>query len=304
MRHERPVILIVDDDPSNVHLLEKRLLAMGYDTISASSAREALEICRSNPPELVLLDVMMPDMDGFQVCEELRRDPHTHEIPVIFVTVRDAPEDKVTGLRIGNDYITKPFDATELGARIDSALRTRRLQEELQKKNEQLQELSIRDQLTGLYNRRYLMERLHEEVARVKRYRYALTLLMMDIDHFKQINDRYGHLQGDRVLQELAQILRASARAVDFVARYGGEEFVMVAPNVDGSGGIILAERIRLAVEQHEFPCHEGVLRITISIGLASVRGQEVTDETDLLNRADKALYEAKERGRNRVVGG
>jgi diguanylate cyclase (GGDEF)-like protein len=272
----------------------------------------------------VLLDVMMPEMDGYEVCEALRRD--TDYIPILMITAKGELEDLVHGLASGaDDYISKPFQSVELVARVKSLLRIGTLQKrlyvqnfELEAKNQQLEALasqldelnkeltllSVTDGLTRAYNHRHFQERLKSEFSRAKRYEEPLACVMLDIDHFKRVNDTWGHPVGDRVLVRVVEILKEGIRSEDLVARYGGEEFVLLLPRTDAEHARHLAERVRERVEQDEFPLTNGDrLRFTVSLGVAGFVPPDVPETADaLLHAADAALYRAKADGRNRVA--
>ncbi|MGH7475746.1 MAG: diguanylate cyclase [Longimicrobiales bacterium] len=297
-------ILVVDDSPDNVEIVSTRLRSVGYEVASADDGEAALRTIRDAPPDLILLDVMLPGMDGYEVARRIKTDQEMPFIPIILVTARDSTQDKVAGLDAGaDDYLTKPVNFPELEARVRSMLRIKRLQDELEEKNRELEQLSISDGLTGLFNHRHIHEELHEEFERTQRSGDGLAVAMFDLDHFKQVNDTYGHQAGDRVLQELASILRQTAREIDKLGRYGGEEFIVILPETDLENAETFADRVRQHVERHSFPLarREG-LHMTISAGIAAYPHPHVEDARALVERADAALYAAKREGRNRVV--
>ena len=278
-------ILIVDDNPKTRKMLRRHLMKAGYECSEAENGEKALEEVKTNLPGVVLLDVMMPDMSGFDVCRELHNAPQGTLIYIIMLTGLTAGEDLVQGLDMGaDDYITKPFDVSELLARIRVGVRT------VQKKRD-----AVIDALTKLYNKSFFSIHLSQEVYAAERYNHPLSLIIGDIDHFKHVNDTYGHLIGDSVLIEIGLILRMHCRQSDIPVRWGGEEFAILLPETDLTGGITFAERIRQIIEFHQF---EGVLQITASFGVADLK----VDGQDLMHRADSALYDAKKQGRNRVV--
>lgn len=292
-------ILIVDDEADNVTLLEKRLHAEGYKTLLAYSGEEALQLAQHELPNLIILDLMMPGLSGYDVAQTLQNNPDTADIPYIFLTAKSTIDNRVWGLEMGaSDYIVKPFHFKELLARINKILKNSKQLSHLKSENLKLQQLSIVDDLTSLYNRRYFSERLAEETKRAERYHYSLACIMIDIDHFKKINDSYGHLIGDRILQELADIIRSSTRVVDVVARFGGEEFVILLPQTNLQGGLLAAEKIRCKTESHLFDDEEGI-KITVSIGVSCY--EEGQDSMNLIHHADLALYNAKNSGRNQT---
>lgn len=303
-------ILVVDDNPDNVEIIEARLSSRGYLIDSATNGEEALQRVRENPPHLILLDVMMPVLDGFEVSRRVKRDPSLPYIPIILVTARGETEDKVEGLDAGaDDYVTKPISFPELEARIRSMLRIKKLQDELDRKNRQLEEanqqlrrLSITDGLTGLYNHRHSHELLREEYERCKRNGGSMAVIMLDLDRFKELNDSHGHPTGDLILSQTAKILQESAREIDMIGRYGGEEFIAILPGASEDAALQFAERARATVQDFEFRDNGNEIRMTVSAGVASSRGDELTHPDELLRMADRALYEAKDTGRNRVV--
>ncbi|HYJ80705.1 MAG TPA: diguanylate cyclase [Longimicrobiaceae bacterium] len=308
---DRPVrILVVDDLPDNVEILRARLTARGYLVLTASTGEEALHLVRSDPPQLVLCDVMMPGIDGHEVSRRIKQDDTLPFIPIILVTALSGPENVVEGLNTGaDDYIAKPYNFGELEARVRAMLRVKGLQDELDQKNRELEvankrlrKLSITDGLTELFNHRHVHQLLHDEFERSHRSGEPVAVVMIDLDRFKQVNDTYGHPTGDVVLYETAGILRATAREIDMVGRYGGEEFIAILPNTGEAEGEQFAERVRRAVEEHLFRDEATEIRMTCSCGVASFPGAGVESPVGLLKRADDALYQAKESGRNRVV--
>jgi two-component system cell cycle response regulator len=446
-------ILVVDDIPANVRLLDARLQAEYFEVRTALNGRQALDMAEQERLDLVLLDVMMPDMTGFEVCAALKANPRTANIPVVMVTSLDQPEDRVRGLEAGaddfltkpisetalmarvkslvrlktvtdelelraatmqsvginpaeifadttdftgtilavddresstrriraalpnplavevtadpayamalaqsrdfdlllvsltlnsgdglrlctqikaidglrqipvvlitdadetpqltraldlgvNDYIIRPIDENELRARVRTQLRRRRYQEQLRNVVSSAMELAITDPLTGLYNRRYLDAHLRSTVARAKATGKPVCVLVFDIDHFKTVNDTYGHDAGDDVLREFSDRLRRGVRGIDLVSRYGGEEFLLVMPETDGAFAATVAERLRCDVEAVPFETRASTFPVTVSIGLAEWQGPSDSAES-LIKRADQALYAAKRAGRNRVV--
>ncbi len=296
-------ILVVDDNVDNVEIIATRLRYHGYEVQEASQGEEALTLVSQSPPDLILLDVMLPGVDGYEVSRRIRGNPEMPYIPIILVTARDSTQDKVTGLDAGaDDYLTKPINLPELEARVRSMLRIKRLQDELEEKNRALERLSVSDGLTGLYNHRHIHGLLHEEFERVKRTGDLLTVAMFDLDHFKSVNDTYGHQAGDRVLQEVAGILRENAREMDRFGRYGGEEFLVVLPETGIDDGAVFVERVRRDVARRPFEVGRSEpLHLTVSAGVACC-GHDTDTPDALVRRADEALYAAKAAGRDRVV--
>ena len=303
-------ILVVDDNEDNIEIINARLSSRGFQIETASNGQEALDKVRKNPPHLLLLDVMMPLMDGHEVSRRIKNDEQLPFIPIILVTARGDTQDKVEGLDAGaDDYLTKPINFPELEARVRSMLRIKRLQDELDEKNRELEtantklrQLSITDGLTELFNHRHVHELLHEEWERIRRTDDPLAVTMLDLDHFKQVNDTYGHPTGDVILYETAQILRETAREIDMVGRYGGEEFIAILPESDEEAGARFAARVRERIENHVYRDGATTVRMTVSCGVAASPHPGVDTPDDLIKYADEALYTAKESGRNQVV--
>ena len=295
---QRPMILIVDDVSTNVQILAEALSAL-YKIKVANNGEDALKIARRDQPDLILLDVMMPEMDGFEVCRHLKADPHTQKITVIFVTSKNADADEELGLNLGAvDYIAKPFVIPVAKARIRNHIR-------LKQQADLLESLSLLDALTDIPNRRRFDEALAVEWKRAVRDATPLSLLMIDIDHFKQYNDHYGHGAGDVCLQKIAaELAKGVVRPGDLVARYGGEEFVVILPETVLEAALQIGERLRDSIEKlaltHVYPKAGSI--VTISVGAAAQAGiSEDLSPQILKDAADKALYSAKETGRNRV---
>lgn len=303
-------ILIVDDHEDNVELLRAHLESRGYRTESASNGLEALERVHDLHPDLVLLDVMMPKMDGFEVVRRIKGDPSLPFTPVIMQTALDTTQHLVEGLAAGaDDYISKPINFAELEARVKSLLRIKGLQEalearerELQRVNMQLLTMARTDSLTGLDNRRHVEERLDEMFEHARRLNEPLAVVMCDLDRFKSVNDTYGHQAGDAVLRQLGLLLRGEAREIDRVGRYGGEEFMLLLPGTVLDAAVTFAERLRVAVERHVFTFTGGTLQRTMSAGVAAWPHPRLGSCDDLVRASDEALYVAKETGRNRVI--
>jgi diguanylate cyclase (GGDEF)-like protein len=287
-------VLVIDDSESIHKLIEARLRPEGLEVIGELDGERGIERAISEEPDLILLDVGLPDVDGFEVCRQLKEHPSTRDVPVIFLTGTTSTDSKVKGLDLGAvDYVTKPFDQVELRARVRAALRTKRLQDILEQQ-------SFLDGLTGLWNRTYLDRRIESELTVARRYGRALTLAMVDIDHFKRLNDTHGHLFGDVVLQGIGDALRAYARRSDIVARYGGEEFAILLTNTTLKAGLFVAERLRSSIEGRNFEAHGKVVNITASFGLCCTddfEGERTPE--NLIRAADKALYASKDAGRN-----
>ena len=287
-------VLIIDDSMEALAIAKARLIKEGLAVMCADGGKKGLEEAQREPPDLILLDLDMPDMSGFDVCRALKANPDLCMIPVIFLSGSGTEDDKIEGLDLGAvDYVTKPFDAFELRARVRAALRTKHLQDLLIHYGQV-------DPLTELNNRRALMERLRQEWARIQRHGGSLAFIMADIDHFKLVNDAYGHPAGDEVLREVAKIVAAECRQSDIPARYGGEEFSVVCVGTDAERAAELAERCRGKIEEQEISLTREKVQVTASFGVSD--SGDTASEDELIAAADDALYEAKEAGRNRVV--
>jgi diguanylate cyclase (GGDEF)-like protein len=303
-------LLLIDDSETQSQQIRASLERLGYGVECARSGVEGLKLARMNRPDLVLLDVVMDDIDGFAVCRWLKVNAETREIPIIMLTVRTAVADRVEGLNIGaDDYLAKPFQDDELEARIFAALRVKAAHTELKDRNSQLESmlhhveaLAATDALTGLYNRRRFSDVLKREFAVTKRYKNTLSCLMIDLDHFKRINDQYGHDAGDLVLKEIARRIQETLREVDVPARYGGEEFAVLLPHTGKQDALVVAERICGIVRTTLFELGGVKVKVSASIGVSGNADVESTHAEDLVKAADVALYEAKRLGRDRVV--
>jgi two-component system, cell cycle response regulator len=297
-------ILVVDDNRDNIEIMATRLRFRGYEVEEALHGEEALRKVRETDPDLILLDVMLPDIDGYEISRRLKGDDTLPYIPIILVTARDSTEDKVTGLDAGaDDYLTKPINFPELEARVRSMLRIKRLQDELEEKNRELERISISDGLTGLFNHRHIHGLLNDEFERANRTGERLTVAMFDLDRFKTVNDTHGHQAGDRVLSQLADILRETAREIDKLGRYGGEEFLVILPETGIEDGAVFVERVRREVARRAFDVgKDAPMNLTISAGVAEYPGDIEVSPEALIGAADGALYAAKTTGRNKVV--
>mgnify|MGYP004506228317 CR=1 FL=1 len=303
-------ILVVDDVPDNVEILDARLSSRGYAIVTAATGEEALDRVKEEPPHLILLDVMMPGLDGHQVARRIKDDETLPFIPIILVTALNEAEDVVQGLESGaDDYISKPYNFRELEARVRAMLRIKFLQDELDQKNRELElankrlkKLSITDGLTELYNHRHVHQLLHDEFERSARTGEPIAVAMMDLDRFKSINDTYGHPTGDVILYETAKIIKETAREIDMPGRYGGEEFIAILPGTEEESAEAFAERVRQAVESHVFRDGATEVRMTVSCGVAAFPAPGVDAPEALLKAADEALYQAKHGGRNQVI--
>jgi len=293
-------ILIVDDEPSNLDIL-MALLKDDYKVVAALNGEKALEVAAANsPPDLILLDILMPGMDGYEVCRQLKENEITKNLPVIFVTAVSEVMDETRGFRLGAvDYITKPFHPPVVKARVKAHM-------ELKIKSDMLEQLASIDGLTNLYNRRRLDELLNGEWNRCQRSKAPLSLIMIDIDYFKLFNDTYGHAMGDQCLRDVAWTLKDCLRRPgDIIARYGGEEFAVLLPNTDMDGAESMADKLRNEVESLKIPHSSSDVseNVTISLGVATAFTDFRLDSSaDLLKTADSALYQSKKNGRNQVT--
>jgi two-component system, cell cycle response regulator len=292
-------ILIADDSMVVRAVLRRQLEADGLTVVEATDGEDALRVCAQAHPDVVLLDVEMPVLDGHATLARLKADPELQDVPVVFLTGRVDTADVVTGLHLGaHDYLRKPFEANELMARVSAALRTKALQDELRARMAELEEVSRIDMLTGLHNRRHLDEHLRASISAARRHGRTVGVLVIDVDHFKQVNDTYGHHAGDLVLREVANRLKSTMRTEDALGRWGGEEFIAVLTETPAEAIGMVAERMRRSVAASEFPLEDGTcIRVTASIGY--VHGDDEAER--LVRRADDALYAAKAAGRNRV---
>ncbi|MDX2116153.1 MAG: diguanylate cyclase [Planctomycetota bacterium] len=290
-----PVLLLIDDSPSIHRLLAFKLKNEGIEFLSAFSGPEGVELAAANKPSLILLDLAMPDVDGFTSLLQLKNDSRTINIPVIVVSGTSSPEDKVRAFELGAmDFVTKPFDVHELRARISSALRIHRLMSMLEKRAQI-------DGLTGLWNRAHFNDRLAAELSCSRRNGSTMSLVVCDLDHFKRVNDTFGHPAGDAVLQGFAATLNAELRSYDIACRYGGEEFAIILPDAAAPQAHMICERIRAAIEARRWPNYPDI-RATASFGVTD-KGIDGSDAPAAwVEAADKCLYEAKQTGRNRVV--
>lgn len=298
-------VLIIDDSVAVREKIIKTLEAQDLFSryYEAEDGLEGFKKLLASPVDIVLCDLEMPRMDGFKFLGMMKGRPEISDTPVIILTGNNDRELKLKGLDQGAcDYLTKPFDPEELIARMRVHLKIKHLQDDLKRSNELLLELSNTDHLTGLFNRRYLMEALDREVQRANRNNGTVSLIMMDIDHFKKINDTHGHLQGDVVLQKVALLLQKELRTYDIAARYGGEEFVAVLPDTSLKEAFNVADRVRLSISGMRFAGSLSTAQVTSSFGIANLASSQSDDIDELLRSADDALYRAKEQGRNCIV--
>lgn len=301
-KRARNTILIAEDDPVSRRMLKAILMKWGYHVVAAETGVEALRILESeDAPPLAILDWMMPGMEGTEVCQRVRQLTNRPYTYIVLLTARTRQGDLLRGLDSGADgYLTKPFDAEELRARLQVGERILDLHDRLVAARDELRFRATHDALTGIGNRAVAIDALQRECARQVRERGSVGVILMDLDHFKHINDTYGHLCGDAVLKEVAQRVGSCVRAYDTVGRYGGEEFLVVVASSDALGPAGLAERIREAIASAPIMTTDGPVRVTASFGVATSGADTPLDAQVLLSLADQALYRAKDRGRNR----
>jgi diguanylate cyclase (GGDEF)-like protein len=297
-------VLIIDDSDNVRDLIIRTLrdVALFDQYREARDGIEGIKSLISAKADLIICDLEMPRMDGFKFMSLVNSRQDLRDIPIIMLTGREDRDLKIKGLEQGAcDYVTKPFDSGELVARVKVQLKIKALQDELKKSNELLKELSNTDPLTHLNNRRYLTKALNSELLRAERTGDCLSLIMLDIDHFKKINDTYGHQNGDLVLSTIAEVTLTHLRCYDIAVRYGGEEFVLVLPSTSLAGGEEVAERLREEVQAISFAPPMDKLTVTISLGVALFPSPLADDMESLIRQADEALYRAKHKGRNLV---
>jgi two-component system cell cycle response regulator len=293
-------ILVAEDSKMLRVVLCDQLVAAGYEVIQADDGEKAVELAKALNPDVALLDREMPKLDGFGALAALQGDPVTADLPVVFVTGRVSPEELAEGLDLGaHDYVRKPVQTAELLARIRTAMRMRALHTELAMRNEELEAMAQTDVLTGLTNRRHAAALMAGAIGTASRHHRELCVVMVDVDHFKAVNDTHGHGGGDEVLRSVAETMRRTLRAEDIAARWGGEEFLLILPDIGRAGAERAAERLRSALSADPIVCNGNLVPVTASFGVAEFTGEE--DPETLIARADSALYDAKEGGRDRV---
>ena len=296
-------VLVAEDDAMFRRILQSWLENWGYTVTVAEDGARAWKILQQEPPaQILILDWMMPEMNGLELCRKVREQNRVPYQYILLATAKDAKQDLVRGLEAGaDDYLTKPFDRSELQARLRACTRILTLQDHQMQAQEQLRFQASHDPLTGTWNRGAILETLHRELERAARAESAVGILLLDVDHFKTVNDTHGHLTGDGVLREVTQRIIKAARAYDSVGRYGGEEFLIVLPGCSNGQIQQSGERIRSAVDSGPILVNGSEISVTVSIG-AAVATRGTTSETEMLAAADAALYRAKEIGRNRII--
>ncbi len=302
LQEQRARVLVVDDDKSNCERLLQLLGDEGYDVDVAFDGLAGLEKIRERAPDLVVLDVMMPKMNGLELCRIIKQSLGDIFVPVILVTVKSDVDSKVQGLKMGaDDYLGKPYNPVELKARIASLLRIKALQDRITTRKRQLEDQSFTDPLTGVYNHRYLQQRMQEEFKRAQRYNDPLSCIMVDLDHFKQVNEEHGNDYGDFVLKELCEILKRCVREHDIVTRYGSDEFLIILPRTHFTGSLTVADRIWKSITENPFDSKKISMRLSASIGISFYPNKNVSGPEQLIAHADEALYKAKRDGRNKI---
>ena len=299
-------ILVVDDDAVSRKLVERHLIKAGFEVACAANGQEALTVFKQHFFPIILTDWMMPEIDGPELCRRIRQKQTDGYVFIILITAPDSKNDIVLGLEAGaDDYLTKPIHSAELVARINTGIRILNLEQSLKQANEEIRLLSITDPLTGCYNRGFLKERFPQELMRAQRYTHSLSVILADIDHFKRVNDSYGHQVGDEVLKIFAQTIDRQIRNnIDWVVRYGGEEFLIVLPETGCAGASAMAERLRKAVGVKTIETADLRLQITASFGGAceTFQGKNKHHTMEqIINKADEQLYRSKKEGRNCV---
>lgn len=294
-------ILVADDEPISLRMLENTLRRAGYEVIAVKDGRAAAkELCDPEGPRIALLDWMMPELDGPAVCRQVREQRGQRHIHLVLLTSKNSKQDVVQGLESGaDDYLTKPFDPEELKARLHTGQRILQLEDSLLEAREEMRYKATHDALTSLLNRGTIMELLARELARTRREKACTVVVLGDVDHFKLVNDTYGHPVGDEVLREIARRLLVSVRSYDLVGRYGGEEFLVVLNNCNASMAMERAEQIRNEICRLPITTAQGALSIAISLGVFAYRGQSPQTVDEVLSEVDRALYAAKDAGRN-----
>ncbi|MCX8129036.1 MAG: diguanylate cyclase [Clostridia bacterium] len=313
LNNKKNTILIIDSDHVLTKKLSDRLNSVGFGVLSATNADMAYKLFLVSKPDIILIDIHMKDSSGNDIFLKIKTKAVSDKIPIIILSSDVDVNTKVYSFLSGaSDYIVKPFSFAEVLARINTQLKIVSIQRELEQKNRELtesnallQKLAITDALTGLYNKRYILSKLHTDIAHSIRYKEPISFIIADIDHFKRINDRYGHQVGDLILKDAASIIRKSVREVDIVARYGGEEFLIICPNTERHGAVLVAERVRKGIASHNFFYSGKEIHITISFGVKCSVFNAPTDTEKAMNKlieeADKALFRAKTNGRNRI---
>ena len=297
-------VLLVDDSRQAREAIKAALAGLFSVFIEAEDGLAAIKSFVEEKPGFIVTDIEMPSINGYRFISTIRNMDDGRDVPIILLSgSKDSLKKKLTGFNLGaSDFLMKPFENEELIARVKSLLRVRTLMEELKEKNTLLEKLAVTDELTGLNNRRHFFESTHSQMALGLRHHFKIACLLMDIDHFKKINDTYGHMAGDEVLRKMGSLLKACKRDGEELARFGGEEFVMCLFNTDSESAVLAAERFRRLVGEHDFSSVAQGLKVTLSIGVAVWPQGRVTSIDELVRAADKALYKSKSLGRDMVT--
>ena len=297
-------ILIADDSEITRLMLYHKLSEWGYEIEIANDGEEAWEIlCQENPPTLAIIDWMMPNMDGITLCKKIRENIKEPYIYMIILTMRNKKNDLIESMEAGaDDFVSKPFDADVLKVRLRAGIRILDLHNALISAREELRIQATYDQLTGLFNRRAIMDMFNREISRASRETSPIGVLMVDVDHFKKINDNYGHPAGDIVLKEAANRMKDSVRTYDSVGRFGGEEFLVILPKCGMNEVMIVAERLKKSISNQNFDLNNESIKVTISIGATNIIPDSIKIDQDfIIQLVDTALYKAKKNGRDRI---
>lgn len=303
-------VLVVEDSREQRRQLVELLETRGYEVSAVAGGVDALKAIKASPPDVVILDVILDDLDGYSVCRWLRLSDTLRDIVVIMLTIRGEVKERIEGLHVGaDDYVPKPYDPGELEARIYAALRSRNMKRELRQRNAELEgmltrteQLAMTDAVTGIFNRRRFQDVLKREWATARRYKHPLSCVLVDVDHFKKVNDSKGHAAGDETLRRVAELISGSIREVDVCARYGGDEFALLLPHTPLDKGTLVMERIRQKLVANRAAWGNGAEEVSLSVGISSTEDASLKNADELLEAADRALYEAKRQGRDRVV--
>ncbi len=296
-------VLAIDDDPRVLNSIALTLRATGYEVETLTESSHGLARIREWQPDVVLLDLVMPELSGLDLCRVIRADEHLSDLPIIFVSGVTDELDKQAALELANDYVVKPFDVKELTARVFKAIRMKDLQDELKRKNEELRSQMLVDESTGLFGRRYLIERLGEEMARARRYFYSIACVLVELNEFAALQAGLGEAGWQKLLPEFATMLRDGSRMADLVCRFGDASFFVLLPSTDAAGAHIMADGIVASLDRRTF-VGDANLKVTINIGMASIGPNELLDRAALLSRAEGALAAAKRRRENPIVEG
>ena len=294
-------VMVIDDDENQIKILTKALESAGYQVSSFTDGEAALAKVNEVEPHLLILDINMPGLDGFGVLRELRSSENY--LSVFFLSGKSEAEDVVKGLDFGaDDYLCKPYDLRELMARVRVQLRLNHLRQQLKEANQKLSEQVEMDELTGLFNMRSMYKRLEDVMIRAQRYQRYMAVIMIDMDHFKKVNDKHGHVFGSFVISEVGRLIGAELRQTDLAARYGGDEFLIVLTETKPEGVEFFCDRLRMAIGKQLYVQGEHKESITVSVGAVTVMPETYIQPREIVKKADRALYQAKDRGRNCVV--